>query len=100
MEYLALCLRVGSVVNIRSCCSSQEVAMRVPTSQKREKAQGREWQEVERGEPLAAGVPFRGRKGNTGLTLAALFCLSCPCPSLSGHLSGLWSSGACVTGLF
>lgn len=43
---------------------------------------------------------FLRRKGNTGFNLAVLVGLSSPCPSLSGHLSGLWSSGTSVTGLF
>lgn len=43
---------------------------------------------------------FLGRKGNTGFNLTVPVCLSSPCPSLSGHLSGLWSSGTDVTGLF
>lgn len=43
---------------------------------------------------------FLGRKGSTGFNLAVLVCLGSPSPSLSGHLSGLRSSGTGVMGLF
>ena len=47
----------------------------------------------EGGRTLHHRVPLLGRKGDTRLTLAVLVCPGSPCPSLSGHLSRLWSSG-------
>lgn len=68
---------------------------RVPASQKRNQGQSGEWpgEEGKGDEPFTTGLPLLGRKGDTGLTLAVLVCPSSPCPSLSGHLSRLWSSG-------
>lgn len=68
---------------------------RVPASQKRNQAQNGEWhgEEGKGDEPFTTGLPLLGRKGDTGLNLAVLVCPSSPCPSLSGHLSRLWSLG-------
>lgn len=68
---------------------------RVPVSQKRNQAQSGEWpgEEGKGDEPFTTGLPLLGRKGDTRLTLAVLVCPGSPCPSLSGHLSRLRSSG-------
>lgn len=68
---------------------------RVPASQKRNQGQSGEWpgEEGKGDEPFTTGLPLLGRKGDTGLTLAVLVCPGSPCPSLSGHLSRLWSLG-------